>query len=447
MKPVRNRPTSFGIWLLAFLLAVPLASCGTVTSAPTPVSSTQSWETPAVSVQAADLPGVDDDIRKHLLQTTSFGLLVSALPRIERDKLATVLTYRAMDSNIGSALVPHLNNLEKAGSSQALNLLAFADGPEEGDSFYYYLVQDRSPALVSPYLYADPARKELNAADPQVLRNAVNWAYSKYPASYKVLDVSSHGGGYQGIIADYRANHAFMSLADFGQSVRAGLKGRKLDVLNLLACLMGTVEVAYEFRDVASVMVASEDSIMGGEIMYYSTSIGRLAEAGRGTMPSAQALGHQLVMDANPEAERSGAYSLSALDLGYLPDLKRSLNVLANSLIAKISQFPAIREAYQETPHLVLDESGMSGHRDLMKFCTLLSQKVPDPGVREAALAVKRVLRQAIVIAKEKGYEAEVANGLSIYMPDPGESLDPAYTKTRFGQETSWFKFLQALQS
>ncbi|HEY9855461.1 MAG TPA: clostripain-related cysteine peptidase, partial [Stenomitos sp.] len=234
----------------------------------------------------ADTPDVASDIAKYRIAETPEGVLVRQLPSPRREKMATILSYRAMDNDLSGSLQGHLNDLEAAGSSTYANLLALSDANGPDDSYVHYLCQDGSAKLVSPFMWAaDPlgmsskpqALKEVNTADPRTLERFVGWGFRDYPGRFKVLDVASHGAGYQGMCMDFTSNYEQMALPAFGQAVKSGLKGRKLDVLNLLACLMATVEVGYEFRDAAEVMVASEDLLMGGRVMVYSTSFGKLA--------------------------------------------------------------------------------------------------------------------------------------------------------------------------
>ncbi len=435
----------FRAYMLAGVLA--LGGCGTLAGSPLGVGAAES-----LTASAADLPGIDADIAKHTLKRTPAGTWVSELPEIKRQKMATLLSYRAMDNDLGAlALVPHLNNLESAGSSAYANLLVFADGPDQGDSRSYYMRQERTPALLSPYIHPGVRQTELNSADPETLRQFVSFGYSKYPGTFRVLDVASHGGGYQGICADYAANYQQMALEQFGTAVKQGLKGRKLDVLNLLACLMGAVEVAYEFRDVASVLVASEDNMMGDDVdmvMNYDTTFGRIAELPSHARVSAQDLGKTLVREAHPERARSGAFTLAAIDLEEIAGVKRQVNVLSNALLAAFpAQRNAILAAWNGTPFMYRDREGVSSHRDLIAFCKRLESLVADPAVKDAAADLARAIKDRILLYRRKGPEKGLANGLSIYMPAPDEAFNDGYLKTRFARDTAWPQVIRAVQN
>ncbi len=431
-------------WLSIVLAASLLAGCGGA------LPGMQAGGTGAVQAQA-DLPSVLKDIAKQRIAQTPEGVQVRQLPEMPREKMATVLSYRAMDNDLAGDLPKHLNDLEAAGSSAYANLLVFSDADGREDTRLHYLVQDSSPAMASPWLFAEgPLRmsgKDLNSASPETLERFVGWGFREYPGRFKVLDVSSHGAGYQGMCIDFNSNYEQMPLHAFGSAVKSGLKGRQLDVLNLLACLMSTVEVAYEFRDTAKMMVASEDLLMGGRVLPYAETFGKLSARTDWQKADAREVARQLVEDARPEVPSSGAYTMAAIDLTQIADVKRQLNVLSNVLLQRFdANRPAILAAYDGVPVLRKDK-GQSSHRDLVRFAENLQAKVPDPAIREAASALIASAERAIVVAKRKKMERGVANGLSVYLPDPYEEFNAAYRETRLAKESSWDEFLLAVKA
>jgi hypothetical protein len=410
---------------------------------------------PAIQSQAvalSDQPGLAEGIAAAVIRKDPFGLLSRQLPAPKADKLATVLSYRAMDSDIGDGLVKHLNNLEEAGSTLGANVVAFSDGPEDGDSVVHYLRHDRSPGLVSPFVPASMIGKgarptdapaEVNSADPETLRRFLDWGFDRFPGRFKVLDVASHGAGYQGLCLDFHSDYKRMSLPDFGRAVHAGLKGRKLDVLNLLACMMGSLEVAWEVRDTASVLVASEDVIMGNEMLTYGPTLAPLSAR---TAMTAQELGKQLVIAANPTNPKTGAYTLAAIDLERITGCKSALNTLGRSLLQAMPQHKAaILAAYEATPVMQLDK-GQSSHRDLFRFCNALLAK-PLPGaVLDAANAQRAAIKAAMIHTRAKADDRSATYGLSVYMPTRDEEWDAAYDATQLARQTVWPQVLKALR-
>ncbi len=435
------------IQLLSLTLAIAVVSgCGGMLPAQDPVGSGSG------GFQAkADLPSVRQDIAKHLIAQTPEGAQVRQLPALPREKMATVLSYRAMDNDLSGALSKHLNDLEEAGSSAYANLVVFSDADAQDDSRLHYMVQDSRRAIASPWLHAEgPLRlagKELNSASPQTLESFVGWGFREYPGRFKILDVASHGSGYQGMCVDFSSDYAQMPLPAFGTAVKQGLKGRQLDVLNLLACLMATVEVAYEFRDAAKMMVASEDLIMGGRVLVYSSTFGKLSARTDWQKADAREVARQLVEDAQPDLPSSGAYTLAAIDLSQIAEVKRRMNTLSNLLIERLAPNRCeILAAYDAVPVLRKDQ-GQSSHRDLVRFARNLQAQVREPEIRQAAGDLIVAAERAIVVAKRKKMEQGVANGLSVYLPDPHEEFNAAYLQTRLAKESSWDEFLIAVKA
>lgn len=432
--------------LSIFLAASLLAGCGGMAPAFGPAASgTDGFQA------SADLPSVLQDIAKHRIAQTAEGVQVRQLPEMTREKMATVLSYRAMDNDLAGDLPRHLNDLEAAGSSTYANLVVFSDADGSADTRLHYVVQDSQRSMASPWLFAGTSLglggSELNSAAPETLERFVGWGFREYPGRFKVLDVSSHGSGYQGMCIDFSSNYEQMPLHAFGTAVKQGLKGRQLDVLNLLACLMSTVEVAYEFRDAAKMMVASEDLIMGGRVLPYSETFGKLSARTDWQKADAREVARQLVEDAQPDVPSSGAYTMAAIDLSQIASVKRQMNVLSNVLLERFAaNRREILSAYDGVPVLRKDK-GQSSHRDLIRFAENLQAQVKDAAIREAAADLVASAERSIVVARRKKMERGVANGLSVYLPDPYEEFNAAYRETRLAKETSWDEFLLAVKA
>ena len=133
---------------------------------------------------------------------------------------------------------------------------------------------------------------EQNMGDPAVLQDFVEWSITNYPADYYALSIWNHGDGWREIQRELitRAERAMKrSEPDTGVSravctdstdadilymreVQTALETAKnnldtrlntsvkLDVVGFDACLMGMLEVAYALRNVANVVVGSEDT-------------------------------------------------------------------------------------------------------------------------------------------------------------------------------------------
>lgn len=377
------------------------------------------------------------------------------LPPAKGERAVTMFSYIAMDDKLSQAGLMMIDAIEQSVSERGY-YLGFADLQGPDSSFLAYMVNDGQPQkLGSALSYLEPNLKEVDSNDPAVLSQSLNFAFSKYPGRVKVMDILAHGGGYFGIGTDdtklSQNPREIMSVPEFGQALRTGLKGRQLDVLNFLSCLMGNVEALYELRDVAKVIIASEDSVMATQntVVDFTRELTRVS-----ALPIApQEMGARMVAFGNARNPQSGYSTLAALDMRYMDEFKRSMNVLSNTLLQALpSHKPQILAAYDAVPELI--NSPQTGQRDLIALLNNL-RNVPNSAVQQAALAVKQVLKQRLLIAA-KDKEANNANGLSIFMPpskigptqlppDFGKIANIGYLNTRFAKETSWDRFLEML--
>jgi hypothetical protein len=376
------------------------------------------------------------------------------LPAAEGNRPVTMFSYIAMDDPLSSFAEMYLNALESTANNR-VHTLAFADFQGTNSSYLFRIQPDRLPKQISsPRSFLSPTLKEVTANDPANVAATVNWAFSAQPSQFKAMTMFAHGGGYLGLGTDEtqpgKSDPAqmkqIMSVSEFGGALRTGLKGRKLDLLNMLSCLMGATEYAYELRDVAEVLIASEDSIMATPDTTGAFTAELQKQLGSGT-PDARAIGKRMAIFGNAKNENTGYLTIAAIDLTRMDEVKRSVNVLTNALLRAMPAHKAeIVQAYDAVPALAHDSVGQ---RDLWAFCNKL-QGVNDPTVRQSALEVKATLKQAIIHARDK--EGPAANGLSICMP-PRQSLakltqHPLYKaalQSRFAKATAWDDFIAAM--
>jgi hypothetical protein len=370
------------------------------------------------------------------------------LPKPE-NRPVTMLSYVAMDDGLNDFALMYLNALESTANPR-VNAVAFADLQGDNSSFLYSITPDRDPKTVtSPKSLLSPKVKEVTANDPANVSAVVNWAYNTYPGQFKAMTMFAHGGGYLGLGTDEtqpgrKDLKQIMSVSEFGDALRKGLKGRKIELMNMLSCLMGNVEYAYELKDSVDVLIASEDSIYATEDTTAAFTAELQKQLGTGT-PDARAIGKKMAIFGNARSDSTGYNTIAAIDLNKMDELRRGVNVLSNALLRAMPASRAqIVEAYDAVPKLKLDDMGQ---RDLWAFCNQL-QKVNNPTVREAALGTKAALRQVIIHARDK--EGPAANGLSITMP-PRQMLQGGLTKhplfqaslkSRFAKATAWDTFI-----
>ena len=141
--------------------------------------------------------------------------------------------------------------------------------------------------------------------------------------------------------------------------------GRKVDLVGMDACLMTMIEVAYQLRDHARVLVGSEE-LEPGAGWPYATILGDLAT--RPAMAPAE-LGATVVR-RYVASYRHGAENAtqSAIDLGQVGDLVEAVALLARRLLAALRaaqgrtlQF--FQGLYVDLPHFAVNLEPRGGPR------------------------------------------------------------------------------------
>jgi hypothetical protein len=101
---------------------------------------------------------------------------------------------------------------------------------------------------------------ELNMGDPQTLQTFIQGAWDTYPARYSYLALAGHGNGLVGIGPDQNSGNDVLEPWEISQALRAATNNgqRKIDIVHYDACSMALLEHAYELRNYAGYLIASQ---------------------------------------------------------------------------------------------------------------------------------------------------------------------------------------------
>ena len=373
------------------------------------------------------------------------GTPVQALPAATGTKALTYMTYEALDNNLYADLNRVVDTLELVGSSNQMNLIAQTDNYGAGNAARYYLQQNAFGQIESPYQALGAAGE--NSGDAQVFANAVKWGFSSYPSRYKWLNISTHGMGFAGINYDDEPEQS-LNIMQFGQALRSGLQGQKLDIVSFDACLMATVEVASELKDSSNILVGSEDSTYYWGKGYYTT-FSRLAPNPAAMNPSQVA--RSMVVDVHDKNSGNQTLTISATDLTKVSRLEAELDKLARALRQALPQKKdAIIRAVRASQEFHMAEG--IPFRDINRVVALLKQHVQDENINAICDQINHIMyRQGVILfARQNRIEEGEGRGLSIYLPSEGQ-VSQTYRQTRFAKETQWDEFLielnQAIQA
>ncbi|HAW50085.1 TPA: hypothetical protein DCX16_03950, partial [bacterium] len=376
----------------------------------------------------------------------------------QRLKEWTFMVYLDGDNNLEGAGIDDVNEMEEVGSDENINIIVQFDRIKGYDSSNgnwtdcrrFYITNDDDPRTIN-----SPAVEilgEVNMAETKTLTEFIQWGYDNYPAKKYALILWNHGDGWRKRMMELRSKGIRTDGADkavcwddtskgdclYMSEVKEALaaSGKKFDLIGFDACLMGMIEVAYQVRDYADVVVFSQD-VEPGDGWPYHTILGDLA--GTPTMTQEE-LGEVIVRRYSEEYEGEDEITQSAINLNKLKTwVPGTLSLFANSLEY---YWDEIRENRGMTDHVY--HTNYESYADLYHFATLM-EGIEDENIINAANALKSEIAES-VIANYASFDHPHFYGLNIYFPE--DSSDNKYDDyvnlqpVDFPKDTTWDEFL-----
>ncbi|MHC9540159.1 MAG: clostripain-related cysteine peptidase [Vulcanimicrobiota bacterium] len=404
----------YGVYLSSALQSMSASSAASVQSAPPQNKD-------SVSIEGGS--GENNDIRKW-----------------------TVLFYGAGDNDLAPAIFQEVNQLESVGSGSSLNIVAQLDLPddEKGCCKTYFIGKDAdSQEITSPVLRN---LGSVNMADPETLAGFIAYGIKKYPAEHYMLVIADHGKAWRGAISDMSHN-GWMTTPDIRKSIEKGMagEGKPLDVIAFDACLMASAEVAYELKDVAQYMVASEETEGAAGWSFPLILEGRPDENASGPIDSsllsplspdisAADLASRIVDCAKANPGR--LYTMSAINLSKMNDIGTSVKNFAQQIVNTDTPGDVFRGIVRKTQGV-----GERSLRDISHFAQLVSEspQISDVKLKETANEVTGSIDRAIMNKAGSNHAGnhENAHGLSIELPIVNVSKE-GYEELAFAAKTEW---------
>ena len=391
----------------------------------------------------------------------------------------TWLVYMAGDNNLEGAGRDDLAEMKRVGSTADVNVIVQFD-TEEKKTTRYRVEKNKLKAVQQ--------MPGVDCGDPKVLTQFIQWGMKNYPAQHYLLDVWNHGGGWENLPADYNydalrlakplaavkrnrirrslfrttvkkihkrpaqaraialdcGSHDYLDNQELHNGVFKALpKGGKFDIFGCDACLMNMLEIAYEMKDTANLMVGSEETEPGAGWPYAAILKGLVAKP---TMAPAD-LAKSIVTEYGKYYQKTGeGATQSALDLGKIQAAATAVNDLANALLADLSSVAgAVSLARDRAQKFEMPE-----YIDLGDFASQLAQRLPqNAAVKAATDKVQQALKPAtgsglVLQNATSGSKMQRATGVSIYFPH-SEEYAPDYKDLAFSKEGRWKTFLEAL--
>ena len=366
----------------------------------------------------------------------------------------TWLVYMAGDNNLQGAGGADLAEMQQIGSTPDVNVIVQFD--TEANKTTRYRVEKKKLTVLKQM-------KGVNCGDPKVLTDFLKWGIKTYPAAHYLVDVWNHGGGWENLPPDYDYNslralkpaaaraiaidcgsHDYLDNQELRKALAAALPGgRKFDIFACDACLMNMLEIAYEMKDTARVMVGSEETEPGEGWPYAAILKSLIANPAMGPADLSKVV---VAEYGKYFTKAKTAATQSALALDRISPIASGVDALATALLADLHTVAG-------TVTLARDRSQkyeMPEYVDLGDFAAQLAQRLPgNANVQSAAASIKSALDStspgAFVIANAtSGASVSKSHGVSIYFPR-AEDYASDYSDLLFSQLGKWKDLLQAI--
>lgn len=410
-----------------------------------------------------------------------FNLISSEPTRL--NKKYTLLVFMAADNNLARFALYILEQMLTIGSNENINILVQINTPGKQKLTERYFIEKGKKTLITATGQA-PTQK-LNSGDPQTLVDAATWAMKYYPAENLILNLWSHGSGihdparlknnelsdepvqltdkeediYQfgqrGICFDdthksYMTNQGIKFA--FHEIQHKVLRGKKIAVLWLEACLMSMIEVTNIFKDHVEFLVSSENVEYAPGSNYPLV----LSLFTQSKVPSFKDIACHIVHSFKQTYSPTKInFTQSAINLSKIGALEANINLLSEQLILALQDqknksvtillkkcksrplctcfhepsFIDLRNFYMNLQANIGQISLMDTKKEVLIRLTLL--RLIDQGI---------YLMNNAVIANTAGNNVKDAQGLSIYFPEVG--IFNSYLQCNFSQSNNWSKML-----
>jgi hypothetical protein len=338
----------------------------------------------------------------------------------------TFMVYLDADNNLEPDGINDFLEMSSVGSTADVNIVVQFDRVSGYDSRYddwtgtkrYYVTNGMTPTAAN----AVEDLGELNMADPVTLTNFINWTKTYYPAGNYAVILWNHGGGWRKSKKDLWNEQTKIKKDDFtfkavcwddtsggdclymAEVTSAFSSASGVQLIGFDACLMGMVEVAYDLRSHAQVMVGSEETEPAAGWPYNTI----LSDLTSSPTASASQLGAAIV--DRYYASYGNSYTQSAFELTNMSILASTISSFAQAMIDNWNTDKA--------------------------------------AVRSAAQSVLAQLDTTIINDKH-GASWPGANGAAIYFPKTAAGFNADYNGAiiQFPNNTQWEEFLQAFYS
>lgn len=326
----------------------------------------------------------------------------------------TVLLWSNSDNNLYRFLQADIDEAEKIGSTENMNVVVQTDHrPKGGEAVRMLLKTNNTPGVNSPVL---EKLGQNNMGDPKELSKFIQWGMEKFPAEHYMVIISDHGASWPGACHDEGSN-GWMSTPQIQQGLMDAQQatGKKVDVLGFDACLMANTEVMHQLKGTADFIVASEET-EGGAGWQYNRVLSKPMLEGAET---AMRMAREKRLDFTPREMAENVVTMAA---GNNNDLPTMAAIDTSKVDALTEAMKGFKEAIVDSPvsgkdlgAIKYQTQGFAECKDLYDFADKVGKAhgSKDEKLAQAAEAVKSAVEGALV-AESHSTKYPGAHGLTI---------------------------------
>ncbi len=385
----------------------------------------------------------------------------------------TYMVYIAGDNNLSSAAIGDLNEMEKVGSNEKLNIIVQAEFSQQfsenmpSATLRYRIMQDNdtqkitTPSTEVVTTVDGTDTNNQNMGDKNTLTDFIKWTTTNYPAKRYMLVLWDHGSGWKfsrikggaikGALEDTTSD-SYMSLPDIATAVRDS--GVHMDIINFDACLMGMYEVAYEFNGLTDYMVFSEE-VEPGEGDPYDTILKKLKND---SSMSSETLAKTITSDFKTFYENKPRTYItkSAIDMSYIIEFHDLIKEFSNLLTQNMdTERPSIQVARSQSIKYEFPEN-----HDIGSFLKHLDERTSNDDIKSKIAQIQNSMTNLIIsnetYSSEPNSNIETivdSTGLAIFLPqrdqvtntDLSNYANLAINQTNRAEEGTWINFVNLL--
>ena len=286
----------------------------------------------------------------------------------------------------------------------------------------------------------DQSREDLGDIDtskPETLLDFIGWAAKTAPAEKYALVLWNHEDA-PGADADRDGTAQCLATVELGLLLGKAVEvlGQPIDLLGLDGWLLYSLEVGYQVRNQANVIVGSE-SPEPGMGWPYDRILEDLSAA-----PSIDAPGlGKLIVDRYAEFYQIKQAQWPVTQCATLSEAVERFAKIIDGLAEALKKVMSDNVAAAKILGAQAESATFPGALvDLNGFCNKLVADGVNPSVTDAAQAVMGSLKPGEFVLAEGhlGPQVEGCAGVTAYLPPPGSTISPNYKDLTFAQDHRW---------